>query len=61
MISSKIGFEPQPEPKVIYVRHSTNKVVPANSTAREMRADLFDDIVIPDLFFKQRVEIEKQP
>ena len=61
IISSKIGYEPVPDPKTIYVRHSSNRVVPANSTSREMRADLFDDIVIPDLFFKQRIEIEKQP
>ena len=61
VINSKVRFEPQQEPDTIYVRHQSNKVVPANSTSREMRADLFDDIVLTDLFFKQRVEIEKQP
>lgn len=47
---------PQP---ILYQRHESDKVVPFNSISREMRADLFDDIMIPDLFFSQRRMINK--
>lgn len=51
--------QPKPAPSCTrYLRHENNFVVPSNSTAREMRADLFDDIVLPDLFFERKLECE---
>jgi hypothetical protein len=54
ILSSKINPEKPSLPDTIYERHNSEFVVPSNSTAREARADLFDDIIIPDLFFKQK-------
>ena len=61
IISSKVEHEPQPPAQTVYINHGTNKVVPSNSTSREMRADLFDDIVLPDLFFKHRRQLSPGP
>lgn len=54
IINSKIGFAEQRLPDSIYLEHHDDKVVPANSTSTEMRADLFTDIVLPELYFKTR-------
>lgn len=59
IINSEIGFSDKQPREIIYTRHNSEKVVPHNSVAKEMRADLFDDIIIPDLFFKQRRVINK--
>lgn len=59
IINSAVGFEAKPLSEVIYTRHNSEKVVPHNSVAKEMRADLFDDIVVPDLFFKKKRVITK--
>ena len=62
VINSQVDIPKDKDPPVIYTRHNQEKVVPANSTAHEMRADLFDDIMIPDLFFKRRmVKRKKDP
>jgi hypothetical protein len=58
IISTKVNVEPRPPSCTKYMNYSTNKVVPANSTAREMRADLFDDIILPDLMFKKMQECQ---
>lgn len=55
IINTRVDHPPMPEPQVIYTRNLGNKVVPHNSTCREMRADLYDDLVLPELFFKKRV------
>lgn len=59
VINSMINVPDNNRRTVIYNRHNQEKVVPANSTCREMRADLFDEIMIPDLFFSQRRMIKK--
>jgi len=55
IINTKIDPEPGELPGAIYDRYEHNKIVPANSTSLEMRADLFDDIILPDLFFRRKV------
>ena len=59
VINTRVGFEPKPLPAIKYINHADNYVVPSNSTSREMRADLFDDIILPDLFFKKKMMIKK--
>lgn len=59
IINSQMGFGPKPPRSILYTRHQTEKVVPHNSVAKEMRADLFDEIILPDLFFRQRRVINK--
>ena len=59
IINSQIGYRKKPIRHVIYDDHNSEKVVPYNTIAREMRADLFTDIVLPDLFFKRRRVISK--
>lgn len=54
IINSKIDPTPPVPPNVVYMQHQDDFVVPSNTTAKEARADLFDDIMLPDLFFKQR-------
>lgn len=54
IINSKVPLQKNPLPCVRYLRHEQNKVLPANAVSTEMRADLFTDIVIPDLFFEYR-------
>lgn len=54
VINSQMEVDDPIPNEVVYLKHSLDKVVPSNSTAREMRADLFDDIVLPDLFFKKK-------
>ena len=59
IISTKIDPEMGQLPWAIYDRHESNKVVPGNSTSKEMRADLFDDIILPELFFRRKTINEK--
>lgn len=59
IINTKIEIDEEIPNTVLYVRHNQDKVVPGNSVSREMRADLFDDIVLPDLFFRKKVVIDK--
>lgn len=59
IINSKVKLdEPKPD-QVIYARHQQEKIVPHNSTSKEMRADLFNEIILPDLFFKHKRVIKK--
>lgn len=49
---------PKECPTVIYDRHNFyENVLPSNVPTTESRADQFVNIVIPDLFFKKRVEV----
>ncbi len=57
VINSKVGYETQALPNALYERPQSNKVVPHNSVSRETRADLFDDIVLPELFFRRKSTI----
>jgi hypothetical protein len=59
IINTKIGIDEQIPNTILYTRHNQEKVVPSNSTSKEMRADLFDDIVLPDLFFRKKMVINK--
>lgn len=59
VINTKIPPEDIGPRSILYTRHNADKVVPFNSTSREMRADLFTEIMIPDLFFAQRRVINK--
>lgn len=59
IINSQINIPDDQVRPVLYAQHNQEKVVPSNSTSKEMRADLFDEIMIPDLFFKQRRVITK--
>lgn len=54
IINSKITPTPPPPSNVVYLDHQDDLVVPSNTTAKEARADLFDDFILPDLFFKKR-------
>jgi len=59
IINTKLGFDEKIPNTILYTPHNQEKVVPSNSTSKEMRADLFDDIVLPDLFFRKKVVINK--
>jgi len=54
IINTRIGFEPKPAPVIKYVEHHDNYVVPANSAGFEKQADLFDENILPDLFFYKK-------
>jgi hypothetical protein len=54
IISSKIGYEEKPQSCTRYLKNEQATVLPANAANNEMRADLFTDIVLPDLFFEHR-------
>lgn len=53
ILNTKISVEPRVPPCVSYIRHEQNTVLPSNGASYEKRADLFDDVVITDLFFKR--------
>jgi hypothetical protein len=56
IINTQMGI-PKECPNVIYDRHNFyENVIPANVANTEARADQFVNIVVPDLFFKRRVE-----
>tara|TARA_R100001163_G_scaffold64135_2_gene57664 strand:+ start:2071 stop:2631 length:561 start_codon:yes stop_codon:yes gene_type:complete len=60
VINSQMKIKDREAPPLIYTNINSEKVVPSNSVAREMRADLFTDIIIPDLFFRQKRVKRKQ-
>lgn len=56
IINTKIGLNKYPEPCVKYVNFEDTTVLPYNATSKEKRADLYDDGIIPDLFFKRNIK-----
>jgi hypothetical protein len=54
IINTRIGFEPKPAPVLKFIEHQDNYVVPANSASYEKPADLFDENILPDLFFVKK-------
>lgn len=55
IINSRVDHPESDAPVVKYQRHQGNKIVPANSRCKEMRADLYDEIILPELYFKRKV------
>lgn len=56
IINTQMGI-PKECPNVIYDRHNFyENVIPVNVSNMEARADQFTNIVVPDLFFKRKVE-----
>jgi len=54
IINTRIGFEPKPAPVLKFAEHHNNYIVPANSASYEKQADLFDENIVPDLFFVKK-------
>jgi len=52
IINSKIGYQPHPRPCTRYLGHEEAPVLGSNAYNNEMRADLYQDVVLPDLFFE---------